>query len=69
MLVLFLLMFFSIVVAAAHAAGAVLCHRFFPICRNHSHRHSFIFVGELIATEMKNIKWLDRFVEAGSEDS
>ena len=61
-LVLFLLMFFTIIVATAAAAAATAAVAsvvvgFFSHSR--TRRHSFIFVGELIATKMKNIKWLD----------
>lgn len=66
---LFLLLLLLLLMLAASAAAAVIFVVFavtfaaiFLIRQRESttsRRHSFIFVGELIATEMKNIKWLD----------
>lgn len=47
----------------------LLIHFFhFAVHSAYARRHSFIFVGELIATKMKNIKWLDLW-RRESEDS
>lgn len=62
-LVLFLLMFF--IITSLLLSFGLFLFVFFSILvsvysiRRYRRRHSFIFVGELIATEMKNIKWLD----------